>query len=64
MTFFTHSDWLLYVSAMMTVRRSKDVYAFGKTHHFLPIRNRPVPNTAHIMLHVATAATLFSLLVN
>ena len=34
----------------------------SNTHHFLPIRNGLVPNTAHVMLHLATAATLFILL--
>jgi hypothetical protein len=37
---------------------------FGKTYHFLPTRNGLVPNTAHTMLHLATAAILFTLLVN
>jgi hypothetical protein len=36
---------------------------FGKTHSFLPPRNGMVPNTAHILLHLATAATLIVLLV-
>jgi hypothetical protein len=35
---------------------------FGKTHSFLPVRNGMVPNTAHILLHLATAATLIFLL--
>jgi hypothetical protein len=35
---------------------------FGNTHSFLPVRNGIVPNTAHILLHVATAATLMILL--
>jgi AraC-like DNA-binding protein len=30
---------------------------FGKTHSFLPVRNGMVPNTAHILLHLAAAAT-------
>jgi hypothetical protein len=30
---------------------------FGNTHRFLPIRNGLVPNTAHSMLDLATAAT-------
>jgi hypothetical protein len=34
---------------------------FGNTHSFLPERNGIVPNTAHILLHLATAATLFVL---
>jgi hypothetical protein len=37
---------------------------FGKTLRFLPIRNGLVPNAAHIILHLATTATLFILLVN
>jgi hypothetical protein len=37
---------------------------FGKTYHFLPTRNGLVPNTAHTMLHLATAAIFFTLLVN
>ena len=35
---------------------------FGNTHSFLPVRNGLVPNTAHILLHVATVATLIVLL--
>jgi len=34
---------------------------FGKTHSFLP-RNGMVTNTAHILLHLPTAATLTILL--
>jgi hypothetical protein len=33
----------------------------GKTHSFLPPRNGIVPNTAHFLLHLATAATLIVL---
>jgi hypothetical protein len=35
---------------------------FGHTHSFLPQRNGLVPNTAHILLHLATASTLLVLL--
>jgi hypothetical protein len=35
---------------------------FGNTHRFLPTRKGLVPNTAHIMLYVATAATLVTLI--
>ena len=31
----------------------------GNTHAFLPEHNGNVPNTAHILLHLATAATSF-----
>ena len=34
---------------------------FGKTHSFLPVRNGIVPNTAHILLHLATFLTLILL---
>jgi hypothetical protein len=36
---------------------------FGKTHAFLPTRNGLVPNTAHLMLHLATIVTLVILAV-
>jgi hypothetical protein len=35
---------------------------FGKTHSFLPQHNGLVPNTAHILLHLSSAATLILLL--
>ncbi len=35
---------------------------FGHTYSFLPKRNGMVPNTAHILLHLATAGTLVCLL--
>jgi hypothetical protein len=34
---------------------------FGKTSAFLPERNGIVPNTLHVALHAATAATLILL---
>jgi len=37
---------------------------FGNTHSFLPQRNGMVPNTAHILLHLATAGMLLCLLLN
>jgi len=40
------------------------IIMFGKTHSFLPSRNGIVQNTAHILLHLATAATLIGLLMN
>jgi hypothetical protein len=36
---------------------------FGNTHSFLPQRNGLVPNTAHILLHLSTVATLICLLI-
>jgi hypothetical protein len=35
---------------------------FGNTHSFLPLHNGVVPNTAHVLLHLSTAATLAILL--
>ena len=36
---------------------------FGNTHSFLPLHNGLVPNRAHVLLHLSTAATLAILLV-
>jgi hypothetical protein len=56
--------WIPYLLHAEPERAARYEIIFGKTHHFLPTRNGLVPNTAHTMLHVATAATLFTLLVN
>lgn len=56
--------WVPYLFHAEPERAARYQAMFGKTHHFLPIRNGLVPNTAHIMLHVATAATLVVLFVN
>lgn len=56
--------WIPYLVHAEPERATRYQIMFGKTHRFLPTRNGLVPNTAHIMLHVATAATLFVLLVN
>jgi hypothetical protein len=56
--------WVPYLLHAEPERAARYQIMFGKTHRFLPTRNGLVPNTAHIMLHVATAATLFTLLVN
>jgi hypothetical protein len=56
--------WMPYLLHAEPERAARYQIMFGKTHRFLPTRNGLVPNTAHIMLHVATAATLFTLLVN
>ena len=56
--------WIPYLLHAEPERAARYRVMFGKTHHFLPIRNGLVPNTAHIMLHIAIAATLFILLVN
>jgi hypothetical protein len=54
--------WVPYLFQPEPKRAARYQIMFGKTHSFLPIRNGLVPNTAHIMLHLATLATLFILL--
>jgi hypothetical protein len=54
--------WIPYLFRPEPERAARYQIMFGKTHRFLPIRNGLVPNTAHIMLHVATAATLVTLI--
>ena len=56
--------WVPYLFRAEPMRAARYQIMFGKTHSFLPRRNGLVPNTAHIMLHVATAATLTVLSVN
>lgn len=53
--------WWPYLVRAEPQRAARYQIMFGKTHSFLPVRNGIVPNTAHIMLHVATAATLLIL---
>ncbi|HET9181269.1 MAG TPA: hypothetical protein VFP59_03980 [Candidatus Angelobacter sp.] len=53
--------WIPYLVRAEPERAARYQIMFGKTHHFLPTRNGLVPNTAHIMLHLATVATLITL---
>lgn len=55
--------WIPYHFRPEPKRAARYQIMFGKTHSFLPTRNGMVPNTAHILLHWATAATLIVLLV-
>ncbi len=50
--------WLFGTSAEKIARYQA---MFGNTHTFLPVRNGITPNTAHLLLHLATAATLVTL---
>lgn len=50
--------WLPYLFRAEPQRAARYRRMFGHTHAFLPLRNGMVPNTLHVMLHVATAATL------
>lgn len=54
--------WVPYLFRPDPKRAARYRIMFGKTHAFLPVRNGLVPNTAHIMLHVCTVATLAVLL--
>ena len=54
--------WIPYLFGPEPERAARYQIMFGKTHSFLPPRNGMVPNTAHILLHLATAATLIVLL--
>jgi hypothetical protein len=56
--------WLPYLFRPEPERAARYRIMFGRTHTFLPPRNGLVPNTAHILLHVATAATLVCLVAN
>lgn len=54
--------WIPYLFRPEPKRAARYQIMFGNTHRFLPNHNGLVPNTAHIMLHLATAATLVTLL--
>lgn len=55
--------WVPYLLKADPKRAERFERMFGNTHSFLQERNGMVPNTAHIPLHLATAATLLTLLV-
>jgi hypothetical protein len=55
--------WIPYLFRPEPERAARYQIMFGNTHSFLPPRNGMVPNTAHILLHLSTAATLICLLV-
>jgi hypothetical protein len=54
--------WVPYLLRPEPERAARYRIMFGSTHSFLPPHNGIAPNTAHILLHVATAATLVALL--
>ena len=54
--------WVPYLLKPEPERAERYRKMFGNTHSFLPRRNGIVPNTAHILLHLATAGTLLCLL--
>lgn len=53
--------WIPYLVRRSSKRAARYQKMFGKTHSFLPRHNEIVPNTAHVLLHLATAATLLVL---
>ncbi|MGH9775653.1 MAG: hypothetical protein ACRD50_11975 [Candidatus Acidiferrales bacterium] len=53
--------WVPYLLKAEPERAKRYQRMFGKTHSFFPKRNGIVPNTAHTLLHLATAATLLVL---
>lgn len=53
--------WVPYLVIPEPERAARYRIMFGNTHSFLPVRNGMVPNTAHILLHIATLATLLLL---
>ncbi len=53
--------WVPYLLRPEPKRAERYRIMFGNTHSFLPQRNGMVPNTAHILLHIATLATLIVL---
>lgn len=54
--------WVPYLFRADPTLAARYEVMFGNTHSFLPPRNGLVPNTAHILLHACTAATLLVLL--
>jgi hypothetical protein len=50
--------WVPYLLTTEPERAQRYRAMFGNTHTFLPVRNGLVPNTAHILLQIATLATL------
>jgi hypothetical protein len=55
--------WVPYLVRPNPKRAARYQKMFGNTHSFLPSRNGIMPNTAHVLLHLATAATLCVLFV-
>jgi hypothetical protein len=54
--------WIPYLVRPEPDLASRYQVMFGRTHSFLPKHNGIVPNTAHVLLHSATLATLCLLL--
>ena len=50
--------WVPYLFRAEPIRAARYQSMFGATHSFLPERNGIRPNTLHVILHLATLATL------
>jgi hypothetical protein len=50
--------WIPYLFKADPDRAARYQRMFGNTHNFLPPRHGITPNTAHVLLHLATVATL------
>jgi hypothetical protein len=55
--------WVPYLFRPDPQRATSYRVMFGNTHSFLPQRNGIVPNTLHVLLHLATACTLLILFI-
>ena len=55
--------WLPYLFRHEAARAARYQVMFGRTHSFLPPRHGIVPNTAHVLLHLSSLATLLVLLI-
>jgi hypothetical protein len=53
--------WIPYLVVDEPARASRYQVMFGRTHAFLPVRHGITPNTLHVLLHLATVATLILL---
>jgi hypothetical protein len=53
--------WIPYLFRADARRAARYQAMFGKTHTFLPQRNGIAPDTLHVLLHLATTATLLIL---
>ena len=53
--------WVPYLFRPDPERAARYQTMFGHTHAFLPPRHGVIPNTAHVLLHLSTLATLLVL---
>jgi hypothetical protein len=56
-----YSWWVPYLFGASPAKVERFQKMFGRTHAFLPVRHGIVPNTLHVILHLATLGTLLVL---